>query len=353
MYINKEGFTSASLLWQDIVNELVANGFNLVSVNGLPGNATDASSYRFVLDATVSVDPLAVEQPWRIHVEIENGNVSVCIATPKQISEDGSVYSDANGFWSGALATLTESDALNGTSVTYELGNRCFHSDVVKGRILQSNVVENEELGNVPVSEAPLESADPMSYSLVISDHGIALTTWVEARDGDGDKFNWFVAQRMVDENFNVFVEDKAPLVCLYSVDGGGSLDANTVRPEGILKFIVREKDVHVPTLPISAVVHTADSEALLNPIQQISIATGNRYIMRFVRNITTQRHLYPLELDLIGYLSADVASQDSAPVLTRGAVDNQRKFGYIARNANSKHNKGMRLMLQTSVETI
>lgn len=368
------GFDDQRKLYRAIAQDLVKGGMALVSVNG-DNTQTDPANIpedvaTLVLAATPTMDPVADDQPWRLCFKMTKDTVRAYAATPLQILDDGTVSvsgkntvtasgapgqpstSAAFPFYSGTIGNYRPEVAGTGTTPE-DIAQRdtyFYH----RGLIVDKDVMAKGSMQfAVDPNPANLfladQSATPFSYAVSVSAHGIAVVTNVEAQDDLGCRQNWFCIQRAINPDGSVVVTGKAPLFCLYSCYGGGSADANTVVPLGIMRFTVREADLNAPAPATSAVAHTPDSNAVMNPIQQVTFNENNRYDFRFPAGLNTHRHSYPYEIDMIGYGSADVSSQrigievqvygevkDGQPVLRK----------YRAQAANSPRNTGMRLFL-------
>ena len=368
------GFDDQRKLYRAIAQDLVKGGMALVSVNG-DNTQTDPANIpedvaTLVLAATPTMDPVADDQPWRLCFKLTKDTVRAYAATPLQILDDGTVsvsgQSTISGqntpgkptasatfpFYSGTIgnyrpevagAEQTPEDIAQRDTYFYHRGL------IVKGELMAKGSMQFAEGANPANLFLADQSATPFSYAVSVSAHGIAIVTNVEAQDDMGCRQNWFCIQRAINPDGSVVVTGKAPLFCMYSCYGGGSADANTVVPLGIMRFTVRESDLNAPAPATSAVAHTPDSNAVMNPIQQVTFNENNRYDFRFPAGLNTHRHSYPYEIDMIGYGSADVSSQrigievqvygeakDGQPVLRK----------YRAQAANSPRNTGMRLFL-------
>lgn len=362
-FITNQGFTSNKALWKSIVTDLTTNGFDVVSINGtlsqsgsLPEDLT-----AFVIQATTSVDPLATDQPWRIAGVVTDVSVELYCATPQQITDlgvvsiirteqvDGKDFNVLAGCIRGSRSTVGEADAHR---------DFFFHKGVDLASYLGTMVFERTETKDnpyEPVSTDAIISADwssiPMSYALSISGHGIALHTSIEGRDDEGCRQNWLCIQRAINSDGTVVTTGKAPLFALWSHNGGGAHDNSTLFPSGIRRMTVRESDVNAPTEPTSAVQHSADAFAVMNPLQQVPFSEDGRFDFRLPQGFNTQRHSYPFEIDMIGYASADVISsripieiQVYGELESDGSTPKKRK--YLALSANSAKNTGMRLFI-------
>ena len=341
--IERNNFVSLQLMWKSIVDDMVAHGFEVELAApddgaGMPNIATANATHGddtllYVLKPLVAVDPLAATQEWRLVVRIEavaNGDamaVSINAVTPTQILHD----TDNNTFAIAAPGQQKESGILNPLGTSQAPG-KYFFSRATTGATWGCFATGTDI------------EAVPISYRLSVTDHGFLLVTWAESHDNAGDCFNWVVVQRPIGADGQVLQTGHAPLFCVFSQNGGGSNDVNSVVASGINKFVVREDDVNAPTVPVSAVEPTADSSPIINPIQQVAIGENNKYILNFPQGLNTQRYSYPHELDLVCYTSADVISQYSEPQVTLYGEASPRK--YKAMNANHENNKGMRLLV-------
>lgn len=416
-FIKRPGFIDNQKMWASIFADLKANGFTAVSVDGkegamIPPDITSVSA--FVMDAGATVDPLSAEQPWRFCAKVTADSTQLYAATKNQITNLGEVSvlnvpnpSDTqNGgpfkVESGAIGTYVVSKGVTG-SVAADLGrffyqrgkldsagkavvlpgSMSFHEryriggyeesgnptvytvnakdflDVEYTGAIAMRTFEDDELDakrksyNVSLKFADY-AATPMTYALSISDHGIALATWVEGRDEDGCRFNWFVIQRAINKDGTVVTTGLAPLFCVFSSNGGGSESASFLDPRGIQRFTVREADMNAPSVPVSAVIHSADASAVINPLQQTCLSETGEYDFKLMQGLSTHRHSYAYEIDMIGYSSADVISHDTdLQVQVYNEVEAvggaPKKRTYRALNANGPKNTGMRIYLLKS----
>ena len=368
------GFDDQRKLYRAIAQDLVQGGMALVSVDG-DSSRTDPANIpedvaTLVLAATPTMDPLADDQPWRLCFKLTKDTVRVYAATPLQILDDGTVSvsgkntitvagggsapdtSAAFPLYSGTIGNYRPDVAGTGTTPV-DIAQRdtyFYHRGLIdKGEVLAKGSMQFAVDPNPANLFLADQSATPFSYAVSVSAHGIAIVTNVEAQDDLGCRQNWFCIQRAINPDGSVVVTGKAPLFCLYSCYGGGSADANTVVPLGIMRFTVREADLNAPAPATSAVAHTPDSNAVMNPIQQVTFNENNRYDFRFPAGLNTHRHSYPYEIDMIGYGSADVSSQRiGIEVQVYGEVKDGQPLlrKYRAQAANSPRNTGMRLFL-------
>ncbi len=367
--IVRSGHTSNVKMWKAILADLIANGFTLVSYNNtaaavIPG--TDLTS--FVIEASNTIDPLSgvgSAQRWRIACKVTAVRTQLYAAAPEQISDLG-VLSKLNTIvlgdrsvneYAGQIgARYTSSEG--GTAAENEV---CFwHRGIIgstPGSVYYSGTMAYPQSANNPTLQNNPSSlifsdpeATPMTYQLAISDHGVALHIGVEGRDSDGCRNAWFVIQRAINSDGSIVTTGKAPLFCMYSVNGGGSIDNNSeVRgvPNSpgsyqIMRFTVRESDVNAPTVAAPAHVHSADCMAVINPYQQVPFSEDGHFDFRLPDGFNTQRYSYPYEMDMVGYASADVNSNGTEVEVTVYGESAKRKFKALS--ANSPNNTGMRI---------
>ena len=116
-----------------------------------------------------------------------------------------------------------------------------------------------------------------------------------------------------------------------------------------IWRFVAREFDILKPwDVHKLATKHQTDSNAIINPLEQLAITNDNRFVITFPTGLTTQRFMYPKEeIDLICFSSAEVVAEGSnVPMntyLPSGNADNRRYQGMRSTLANGN---GMRIML-------
>ncbi|EBY9527595.1 hypothetical protein D5P86_01270 [Salmonella enterica subsp. enterica serovar Infantis] len=375
--IVKSGFTSNLKMWRSILEDMIANGFSLVSYNGTIASSlptTDLQS--FVLEATSTIDPLAGtgagKQRWRIAMKGTEKRTNLYCAAPEQISDTGTVAKTgtANVTSSGVPEYAGQIGARFNGSTGGVTGDTdvCFYHRGIAGSsntvyyggtmAYPTNATTNTagQTNNDSLIWADPE-ATPFTYHLSFTDHGFALHIAVEGRDSDGCRAAWLVVQRAINSDGTVVVDGKAPLFCMFSVNGGGSINNDVeVRPANnspgsfqIMRFTVRESDVNAPTIPAPAHVHSADSSAVINPYQMVPFSEDNHFDFRLPAGFNTQRYSYPYEMDIVGYASADVISNGTEiDVQVYNEVEDDgstpKKRTYKALTANSPNNTGMRI---------
>lgn len=329
--IERNGFTSFQSWVQALAIDIRAAGFTAVNIDGTLTNdvINVPITEKVLFRAGPTVDPAADTQPWSIALfyNEEDQYVDIYICTPDQVIDSAASFRIARKrvdteFVQSAGKLTRESYEFTGTG-----------EDRVDYRFFS---FEQWEIPNSDVE------ANPLSYRLVVSPHGISLQCWVESYDSAGDKFAWLLVQRMVDPTGAPVVTGKAPLFCLFS--NRGYEDQNGMSdPLSIQKFVVRESDVNSPTIPVTALEDTADSSRIINGAQQVSIREGNTIVMFFPNDLNTQRYKYPHQLDMIGAISSDVVSQSTELSIPIFGEDTPRR--YRGMNADREFNRGVRIL--------
>lgn len=329
--IERNGFTSFQSWVQALSIDIRAAGFTVVNIDGTLTNdpVNTPITEKILFRANTSVDPVADIQPWSIALFFNEDEqyVDFYVCTPDQ------VINSAADFRIARRQVFTSFVQSSGklTEQSYEfLGT---------GENRREFKTFSFKQWGIPNSDV---EANPLSYRFVASPHGISLQVWVESYDSSGEKFAWFLVQRMIDPAGEPVITGKAPLFCLFSNKGyedtGGQPD-----PLSIQKFVVRESDVNSPTIPVTALEDTADSSRIINGAQQVSIREGNTIVMFFPNDLNTQRYKYPYQLDMIGAISSDVLSQSSELSIPVFNEDTPRR--YRGMNADREFNRGVRIL--------
>lgn len=351
LFVQKNGFVHNQVMWKDIIGEMVKGGFKLVSANGqvateLPSQPLTSA----VLEAGPTVDPLNADQKWRLAVKLTADTTEVFAATPDQITDEGKIAIIGTGGTTNSPYKIL-AGCIGGkrelTATAEEDRNEFFWSrGKVVGQALIRGTMTFKE-GDTLVGTDP--QAVPFTYTLSISTHGVALHTQIEGMDNRGCRQAWFVIQRAIQADGTVVTAGKAPLFAMWSVNGGGSSDNQTLDVTGIMRRTVRESDVNTPTSSVSAVQHTPDATAVINPLQQVPFSEEGKFDFRLPQGFNTHRYSYPYELDMMGYASADVISNGvDIEVQVYGEEDagQPKKRTYIALSANNPDNTGMRVFM-------
>lgn len=292
--VQRTGIVGCTALVNSIIADMVLAGFEVKHNSG--ATAT--------LEASVTVDPLAATQPWRIRIEASTDlSVNVNVATPIQLLDNGTVSALAPA-GNGTAGMLSERDG----SLSW---------------------IERSTSSITAANQASY----PMSYRITTSAHGFALFVWDEAADALGNRFSWVSVQRAVDSITGApYVTGKSPVYCVFSYS------------DGLKKLVVREADILKPTLAVSADTNTEDSRAILNSEPQVSITEDNKYIITFPNGLNTPRCAYTHELDVIATTSADVVAEWAEVPITVYGESTPRV--YKAMGANKPNNTGMRVMM-------
>jgi hypothetical protein len=267
--------------------------------------------------------------------------------------------------------------------------------------------------------ESNVKGTYPMSYRLTMTERGFALGLWDDAGATENDDYAWVVCQRLVSNISGETRRDSAyryPVHCLYSCGreslyprdfgifyGTAAISSHTVSNEmtqvhdftgnlytldhsefnrssgktayildpfdkedplasdwlakPIWRYVVREYDKLKPwDVHKSATKHETDSNAILNPMEQLSITDDNRFVITFPTGLTTQSFMYPgEEIDLICFSSAQVIAEGSTvPMVSyaRGEdqIDKRRYFGIRSTLPNGN---GMRVCILVSGDWI
>lgn len=335
----KNNFLTAADLIADAVGQMIDNGF----VQKFPvapfDPLTAGETFVVTMEAGVDVDPLAASQPWRIRFEaISKDLISVIVATPTQLLDDGTYAVEVNGSNApidiiGAVGAIATGGTITSSVLSQGFINR------------STRVGENG-------------SSYPMTYSLAISPRGFFLGTWEDAVTAETSAhFNWVLVQRPVDRDTGeVVTTGKSPVWCVNSTADSTGVTNN------IYQFIVREADILRPESPKtingtltrrSATENQDDSEAIINKVQQVRLTEDGKYVINFPSRLNTSRYRYSHELDMIGVTSADVVAQESLIELfvygeNDGALPtpNLTPRTYKALQANAAGNTGMRVLV-------
>ena len=259
-----------------------------------------------------------------------------------------------------------------------------------------------------PKTDPTLEGTYPFSYRLTMTERGLILYMYDDAAGDQADDYAWFALQRTVNNETGLPRSDegsKFPVHCLYSCsressyssdagvyfssqaanlqtaadqidtifdDQGNSYHINSVdnartfyilsphdredylgdeaAAKNIWRFVVREFDILKPSdVHKFATRHQIDSNAIINPLEQLSITDENRFVITFPTGLTTQRFMYPKEeTDLICFSSAEVVAESSNIPMTTYLYDgvNNDKRRYQGMRSTAAFGNGMRIMV-------
>lgn len=312
-YQTGRSFVGPEALARDLATKLKASGFNLIGVDGNAGNTIGADAKSFALQATTAVDTQADAQKWVVLITASNSGKYLDLSVLPLLQMNSSYQ---------ALARTAT------TSI---------------GRLSKDGLTANhfaDFVADWKLDATADLAAYPLSYDLVTTDHGFALQINAEGYDNTGTCFSWAIVQRGLTDG-ETAAGEKSPLFAIYSNGGGQNGDPDAVVATSIQRFTVIEAGINSATKSISASQASADASPIINPMQQVMLAEGNKAVVLFPKLINTQRYVYFVTLDLLGYTSADVISAGSQIDLTPAGT----KTTYRGMNANGKDNRGMRLM--------
>lgn len=338
--IERHGLLNVKSMINTFLDDMIDNGFTLKHPATFVKADDTTATTTATLEAGPTVDPLAATYPWRIRFVFTPTSplfVSILVGSPVTLADDGtaSVNPDLSTQSMGRICNPSNLTELNGKAIDRTIWG--FNT---------AEAFNPTNPATVPISFA---------YILTISPRGIAVCFWAEGYENTGKAFTWFVIQRPVHPTTGeALIKGHCPVFCVYSCGGGGS-SSNIVTANGIERFTVRETDILTPSDPVSAVEHSQDYNALVNPIQQVSFTEDNQYVLTFPNGLNTSRHVFPHELDLFAFTSADVIAQGSIVRLTMYGEANINtdvtacaatySREYQALGANGPLNTGMRLL--------
>lgn len=259
---------------------------------------------------------------WTNTFDPTTNNTKFATATPGSFSPGKSLYSSSPTKWDGP--NVTDPDQL--------FINRWINS----GRKANS-------FGGFAADST---YSQPISYRLVITDHGVFLGCWGPDPEENGKGFSWLLVQRPVDKKTGVvrgLPEDPAnpgnrPLFCVNSVNGK------------FWKFVVREHDSAVPSTRKNAAQNQLDSGQVINPYQQQSLTENGEYVITFLNNLNSSRFKYSDELDMLGTVSSDVVGGGSE--IDVSVYNEADKRTYHALWSSGSYGTKMRVMVVKDIPT-
>lgn len=369
--VERYGFVDFHTMGTQIIRDFKERGFDVIYSDVDEKAATLIPTPNGVF----SPDPLAQSQPWCINIDCSTqvlshnvGSLKICITHPLQAPNSGIIAQD----FSYQNPSSTPSNTLPDTYIrrSGELLAGWFPS----GKNTPEGIAA-PGAGRVSIPFASMfwngldlppdygVGGKTYAYSLTIAAHGVALVVWDEGGGPDGNKFSWFVVQRLVNPVTGApKVTGKCPVFCVYSIGGGEPNNVNwdeNVTTENnpfvrthatydnspaIYRFTVREQDVLKPTIPVLASVDSPDNRLVINGKQQVGITEENKYVITFPTGFNTDRYFYKDEIDLIVYTSADVFSQGTDIFITVYGESLPRQ--YRAMQANIQNNTGLRILI-------
>ena len=178
-------------------------------------------------------------------------------------------------------------------------------------------------------------SSSPMSYRLVLTDHGMFFAVWGENPEETASNYSWLLIQRPVNKNdgtirsaYRDFYTATGPngypapdvarnnsIIKSTAYDSAGNTVNFGNRPlfcinstsNKFYKFVVREHDLPIPSARKNASNNSEDSGAVLNAYRQQSLTENGEYVITFINNLNSSRFKYADELDMVGTVSADI----------------------------------------------
>jgi len=178
-------------------------------------------------------------------------------------------------------------------------------------------------------------SSNPMSYRLVLSDHGMFFAVWGENPEETASNYSWLLIQRPVSKNdgtirgvYSDFYTATGPngypvpdtlrnntIINSTAFDRAGNTINFGNRPlfcinstsNKFYKFVVREHDLPIPSARKDASNNSEDNGAVLNAYRQQSLTENGEYVITFINNLNSSRFKYADELDMVGTVSADI----------------------------------------------
>lgn len=362
--IERGPFVNAPTLVGALVDDLIANGFTLISPLSFDGSDPDPT-FRVTLQASVDVDPLAATQPWRICLDVQENQTAFCyVGTPLTLPNDGSLtfYKEVISIVGGENYGPT--DVLG--NVAYKMGTPTVGVLARDPSVAETGLWAPRVYGP---STAPYDEPEygfinrryritsdaegaiaPMRYRLSISDHGVWFGMYEEGISASmGYNFNWVLVQRPVDRiTGDIVTTGKAPVWCLAYNARNQDKDESF-----IFQHVVRESDIFRPysgkpdsatALRRRADVNEDDSDAIVNIENQVALSEDGKYIVTFPARLNTSRYCYSYELDMIGITSSDVVSQDTLVPLNVYSEGTTRQ--YLAMHSTGEDNTGMRILV-------
>lgn len=305
-------------LARDLVTKLKSAGFTLIGVDGNASDTVGSDAKAFALQATTTVDTQADAQKWVVVIAASNSGKYLDVSVLPKLQMNSSF------------------EALTRTATTGI------------GRLSKDGLLTNhfvDVVADWKIDASADLAAYPLSYDLITTDHGFALQINAEGYDNTGTAFSWAVVQRGLTDG-ETKAGEKSPLFAIYSNGGGQNGDPDAVVATSVQRFTVIEAGINAATKSISASQASADASPIINPMQQVMLAEGNKAVVLFPKLINSQRYVYFVTLDLLGYTSADVISAGSQIDLTPAGT----KTTYRGMNANGKDNRGMRLMFPVAI---
>jgi hypothetical protein len=266
-----------------------------------------------------------------------------------------------------------------------------------------------------PKTEATIAGSYPFSYRLTMTERGVIFYMYDDAAGDQADDYAWMCIQRTVNNESGLPRGDEAskfPVHAMYSCsresfyssdagvffsnqaanlqtaadqvnsvfdEAGNQLNLSNIdntktfyilspfdredyladeyTAKNIWRFVVREFDILKPQdVHKFATRHQIDSNAVINPLEQLAITDENRFVITFPTGLTTQRFMYPKEeMDLICFSSAEVVAESSNIPMTTYLYDgtNPDLRRYQGMRSTAAFGNGMRIMVLVNSQYI
>ena len=334
-YVEKTNFTDLRSLAASAVNYLSENGFTLVN------SIDDKDHFSYILEADDPVDPFKSytgAAPWRIAFVVVGQTLHLYVSTNRYLKGNGEIVAEKYLYPNEEVPKVV----VNNPGLIYTFITREFLAG---------------DLGLVY----------PMSYTLSVSDHGIFFSVSDDANEEYQNsnkvqnsmvvspRFSWILVQRPLKVTGDVYVEGKAPLVCVYNkmqtLPDTFNEDGEKLKPSANKApiqqvpyfFIVSESDVFRPSRHCRADMSTDQSKPILNVHQQVSYTEDDKILISVPNGFNTSRYYYPLDLDMIATCSSDtLAKGEKIKIVKYGNVESE----YLALSATKLFSTGMRLLV-------
>ena len=258
-----------------------------------------------------------------------------------------------------------------------------------------------------PKQDSSVAGTYPMQYRITFTERGFCFFIMDDSSTDQNDDYAWVLAQRTVDNQTGITRTDESsrfPLHCMYSCsresvsprdfgvyftqqaanlqtaanaigsvydESGNEFSVSELNSDSlyilnpydredsladefmaknIWRFVAREFDIVKPwDVHKDCTRHQTDSNAIINPMEQLAITDDNRFVITFPTGLTTQRYMYPKEeIDLIAFSSSEVVAQSSnVPMQTYKPdgtnTDSRRYQGMLSTLPNGN---GMRVLM-------
>lgn len=328
----RSGYLDTVSALRQISIDLMAYGITVVGAKEWK-TSDGKSHYHILMQSNTTMDPAADTHPVSIIMKADStlasegfndggGTLRIWVTTPVQveINSDFDGSSDTGSDEDEGYITVAEDPEFDSTSYDGLSGS-------LQAKSANKAFIDWDFGGNTNIVSP---RTYPCSYRISYTHRGIMLYFWREGSDHIGSKFSWFSIQRPIDEDGRVLDIGKMPIHCVYW------------RNQEVNRFVIRELDINRPSPPRTASDNTEDSVKIMNIEEQVSTTPYGKYVLSFANNVNTPRYTYPEQLDLFGWLSADVISQNlNVDIVVFGG-----RKKYRAMTANGPYNTKMRIMM-------